>query len=192
MAVTALGPGGDAPGDVDDDVTLELLSQRPMVFQDSELEMQDRVDALETAVNDGADHGSRPKCAKMLRDIVFPTHLDVLCPALLGEPPAPNKPVAVRLLSVARVVWAKPPPERYRVPWSAAASCRDCRSMVTTIGVEVTWEGLEEAESTWEPVSRVCSASTVLRRELKALRLKTDQRRGLVQRYGPRFVIYCG
>ena len=29
MAVTAFGPGGDAPGDVDDDVTLTLLSQRP-------------------------------------------------------------------------------------------------------------------------------------------------------------------
>ena len=29
MAVTALGPGSDAPGDVDDDVTLTLLSQRP-------------------------------------------------------------------------------------------------------------------------------------------------------------------
>ena len=27
MVVTAFGPGGDAPGDVDDDVTLELLSQ---------------------------------------------------------------------------------------------------------------------------------------------------------------------
>ena len=27
MAVTAFGPGGDAPGDVDDDDTLTLLSQ---------------------------------------------------------------------------------------------------------------------------------------------------------------------
>ena len=43
MAVTALGPGGGAPGDVDDDATLTLLSQRPMMFQDSEVEMQDRV-----------------------------------------------------------------------------------------------------------------------------------------------------
>ena len=43
MAATAFGPGGDAPGDVDDDVTLTLLSQRPMLFQDSEVEMQDRV-----------------------------------------------------------------------------------------------------------------------------------------------------
>ena len=35
------------------------------------------------------------------------------------------------------------------------------------------WEGLEEAESTWEPVSRVFyNAPAVLRKELKALRLK--------------------
>ena len=47
------------------------------------------------------------------------------------------------------------------------------------------WEGLEEAESTWEPVSRVFhDASTVLCKELKALRLKAEQKRALVQRYG--------
>ena len=60
---------------------------------------------------------------------------------------------------------------------------------MTTI---VTWEGLEEAESTWEPVSCVFhDTPAVLRRELKALRLKTDQKRGLVQRYGLR-LSYCG
>ena len=57
MAVTTFWPGGDAPGDVDDDVTLTLLSQRPMMFQDSEVEMKDRVGALETAVDDAVDHG---------------------------------------------------------------------------------------------------------------------------------------
>ena len=31
MAVTALGPGGNVPGDVGDEVTLEMLSQRPMI-----------------------------------------------------------------------------------------------------------------------------------------------------------------
>ena len=61
MAVTAFGPGGDAPGDVDDDVTLTLLSQRPMMFQDSEVEMKDRVGALETAVDDVVDHGLQPE-----------------------------------------------------------------------------------------------------------------------------------
>ena len=65
MTVTAFVPGGDAPGDVDDDVTLTLLSQRPMMFQDSEVEMQDRVRALETAVDDAVYHGLRPECAKM-------------------------------------------------------------------------------------------------------------------------------
>ena len=35
MAVTVFGPGGDEPGDVDDDVTLTLLSQRPMMFLDA-------------------------------------------------------------------------------------------------------------------------------------------------------------
>ena len=49
MAVTAFGLGGGAPGDVDDDATLTLLSQRPTMFQDAEVEMQDLVCALGTA-----------------------------------------------------------------------------------------------------------------------------------------------
>ena len=77
MAVKAFGPGGDAPGNVDDDVTLRLLSQRPMMLQDSEVEMNDLVGALETAVDDAVDHVLPPECAKMLPDIVFRTHLDV-------------------------------------------------------------------------------------------------------------------
>ena len=63
--------------------------------------------------------------------------------------------------------------------------------------VEVAWEGLEEAASSWEPVSRVYhDASAVLRKELKALRLKAEQKRALVQLYGLRFCSYilwfCG
>ena len=50
MAVTAFGQRGDASADVGDDVTRTLLSQRPIMFQDSEVEMQGRVGALETAV----------------------------------------------------------------------------------------------------------------------------------------------
>ena len=46
MSAMALGLVCDAPGYVDDKVTLPLLSQRPMVFQHSEAEMQDRVGAL--------------------------------------------------------------------------------------------------------------------------------------------------
>ena len=60
MAVTAFGPGGSAPGDVDDDATLTLLSQRPMMFQDSEVEMQDRMGALGTMVDGAVDHDLPP------------------------------------------------------------------------------------------------------------------------------------
>ena len=79
MAVTAFVPGGDAPGDVDDEVALLLPPQRPMIFQDPEVEMRGRVGVLETDVDNAVDHGSPPECAKMLDDIVFRTHLKVLC-----------------------------------------------------------------------------------------------------------------
>ena len=116
IAVTEFGPAGDAPGDIDDYVKLELLSQRPMIFQDFEVEMQHRVGALEMAIDDAADHGSPPEFAKMARDIVFRTHLDVLCRALLGDLPAREKPVALPLHSRARVVRAKLPLERNHLP----------------------------------------------------------------------------
>ena len=77
MAVTAFVPGGDATGDVNDEVPL-TLPQRPMVFQDSVVEIRDPVGALETAVDNAVDHCSLPECAKMLRDIAFRTNLDVL------------------------------------------------------------------------------------------------------------------
>ena len=101
MAVTAFGPGGD-------DVTLARLPQRPMMFQDAEMEMQDCLGGLETAVDDAVDHGLTPECAKMLRDIVFRTHLDVFRRALLGDPPARVEPMTVRLQPGARAVRAKP------------------------------------------------------------------------------------
>ena len=74
-----------------------LLSQRPMMFEDSEVEMQDGVDSLGTAVDDAHDHESPLKCAKMLRDIVFCTHLDVFRRTLLVDPPARVGPMTVRL-----------------------------------------------------------------------------------------------
>ena len=55
MAVTAFGPGGDASGDVENEVALMLLSQRPMTLQDSKVKMTDRVGRLETAVDDVFD-----------------------------------------------------------------------------------------------------------------------------------------
>ena len=86
IAVTVFWPGSVGPGDVDDDVTQGLLSQRPMIFRDFDEEMQGRVSVLETAVDNTADHGSPPDCAMMLRDIVFCTFCNVLCKALMGEP----------------------------------------------------------------------------------------------------------
>ena len=55
MAVTAFVPGGDAPGDVDDEVTLTLPSQRLTTFQDSEVEVRDRAGVLETVVDNAVD-----------------------------------------------------------------------------------------------------------------------------------------
>ena len=53
--------------------------------------------------------------------------------------------------------------------------------------VKVAWEGLEEANRTWEPVSRVFNdAPAVMHEELKAMRLKAEQKCALVQRYGLR------
>ena len=40
MAVTAFVPGGDAPGDVDDEVALRLPSQRSIIFQDSQVKCE--------------------------------------------------------------------------------------------------------------------------------------------------------
>ena len=48
MAVTAFVPGGDAPGDVDNEVGLTLPSQRPMIFPNSEVKMRNRVGVLKT------------------------------------------------------------------------------------------------------------------------------------------------
>ena len=120
MVVTAFVPGGDAPGDVDAEVALTPPSQQSMIFQDSEVELRDRAGVLETAADNAVDLGSPPECAKILHDIVFRTHLDVLCRALSGDPPACKKPLAVRFHSGARVVPAKPLPERNRLRWSAA------------------------------------------------------------------------
>ena len=52
----------------------------------------------------------------------------------------------------------------------------------------MAWEGPEEPESTWEPVSRVYDGATaILRQKLKALLLRINHKRGIVQRYGLHF-----
>ena len=133
VAVAVFVPGGDAPGDVDDEVALTLPSQRPMVFQDSEMKMRDPARACWRRMSITLlIMAPRRKSTKTLRNIVFRTHLDVLYRALSGDPPPRNKLGAIRFHSGARVVRAKPPPERNRLGWSAAESCPDCRSVVTT------------------------------------------------------------
>ena len=79
-----------------------------MMFQDSEVEMQDRVGSLGTAVDDADDHDLPPECVKMLSDIVFRTHLDVFRRALLGDMPARVEPLTVRLQPGGRVVRVTP------------------------------------------------------------------------------------
>ena len=49
----------------------------------------------------------------------------------------------------------------------------------------VKWMGLDEAEGTWEPVSRVMAdAPAILEKELKKLKLSTDEKRSLRECYG--------
>ena len=58
--------------------------------------------------------------------------------------------------------------------------------------MEVAWEEVEEAGSTCEPVSRVFDETPAVRRKvLKAMQLKVEQKRALVQRYWLRYVILC-
>ena len=121
-----------------------------------------------------------PRCCAIS---FFRALFDVICLALLGDSKVSKTPMTVRFRSSARVARSKPQPERNRLPWDVAESSLDFRSVVTTTGVEVAWEGLEETESTWEPASPVFrDAPALLRRELKVRRLKTDQKRG---RFGP-------
>ena len=55
----------------------------------------------------------------------------------------------------------------------------------------MAWEALEEAKSSWKPVSRVLyDAPAVLHKELEALRVKSEQRRAFVHMYGLRLWSY--
>ena len=117
MTVTAVVPGGHPPGDVVDEVTLTLPSQRPMIFQDSEVEMQ-LVFACcrRLSITLLAKTRLSPECAKMLRDVIFRAQLNLLLRALLRDPTTRKQHAPVRYRSGARVVRSKPPPERNRLP----------------------------------------------------------------------------
>ena len=72
MAVTACSPGGYAPGDVDETITLTMLSQRHMTFHVYDVGMRDRAGAFETVVDDVVDHGVQPEFANMLAIELYP------------------------------------------------------------------------------------------------------------------------
>ena len=60
VAITTLGSGVDAPGEVDYEVTLTLRSQPPM-------SLQDRVGVFEVLIDYAVDHGLPAKCATVER-----------------------------------------------------------------------------------------------------------------------------
>ena len=138
----------------------ESPSQRLMIFYYSKVEMRDQLGVFETAVDNGVDHGFPPECAKMLRDIVFRTHLDVFCRTFLGDTPARVEPMAVRLQPGERAVWAKPPSERNRLPWNTAV-CRDSHSVVTT-SLSLRWPG--KGWRRWTSPGSRCRACSRTRR----------------------------
>ena len=82
--------------------------------------MRDRVGVLETAVDNSVDHGFPQECAKMLRDIVFRTHLEVFRVVFL--PPARVEHMVERLKLGSRVMLAKPPPESVTVKCGSLAA----------------------------------------------------------------------
>ena len=97
IAVTAFGPCVDAPGEVDDDVTLMLRSQRPM-------SLHDRVGVFEMLIDDAVDHGFPAECAKILRNIACRKQHNVFRLAIQHDPPARLKHMIVWLQRSARVV----------------------------------------------------------------------------------------
>ena len=78
--------------------------------------------------------------------------------------------------------------EEYHI-WSTTAINRAASG--NEFVVNVAWEALEKAKSTWKPVSRVFyDPPAVLHQELEALRVKSEQRRAFVHMYGLRLWSY--
>lgn len=91
-----------------------------MIFQDSGVETGKRVGVLKTSVNYTVDHGFPSEWGTILRDIVSRTHVDVFPPAIKGDQHAPVEHIIVWLNPGARTVTVKLPPERNRLPPTAA------------------------------------------------------------------------
>ena len=113
IAITAFGPGVDAPGKADDDVTRMLRSQRLMT-------LQDRVGVFEVLIDDAVDHCSPAECAKMSRENVCRKQHQVFRLTIRHHPSARLEHMIVRLQRSARVVRGNLSSDRTRLPWNAA------------------------------------------------------------------------
>ena len=114
----------------------------------------------------------------MLCDIVCRKQHEIFRHAIMIDPPTRVEQMIVWLQRGASIVRVKRPSDRGRLPWNAGQSCSDRLSVTTTMAVELTCEGWEEAVSTWEPVSDVfLYAKGRSAKKLKSLRLKADRSR---------------
>ena len=113
VAITTFGPGVDAPGEVDDEVTLTLRPQPPM-------SLQDRVGVFEMLIDDAVGHGFPAKCAKISRDIVCRMQHQVFRLTIRHDPPARVEHMIVWLQRSARVVRGNLLSDRTRLPCNAA------------------------------------------------------------------------
>ena len=113
MAVTAFGPGSDAPGDVDNNVTLVLSFERPMTFQGSKVEMRGSCER----VGDGGRQRCRPwGCRNVPRCCAVSLFArNLACSVGRFWATHLHEPMTVWFQPGSRAVRAKPQPERDRL-----------------------------------------------------------------------------
>ena len=108
IAITSFGPVVNAPGEVDNDVTLTLPSPRPMNLQDPGVGARNSVDVFEALIDDAVDHVFQSKCSKMLRKIVCRKKHEVFRHAIQSHQPARVKHMIVWLQRDAGMVRVRP------------------------------------------------------------------------------------
>ena len=124
ISVMSLRQGVHALGDVDAGVTLTLHLQRPMTFPYSDVETGARVGVLKASIHDAVVGIFSTECAKMLRDIVPRTHLDVFRRSSSGDQPAGVEHMIVWLQHSATVARSKPPSDGIKCGGLAATAGR--------------------------------------------------------------------
>ena len=112
----------------------------------------------------------------MLCDIVCRKQHEIFRHAIKIDPPTREEQMIVWLQRGASIVRVKRPSDRGRLPWNAVQSCSNRLAVKTTMAVELTCEGWEEAVSTGEQVSDVfVYAKGRSANKLKSLQLKADR-----------------